>query len=408
MDNCILACKTQNINLLHYHFAPEYLCIQHHGQYLIHLCCISNFIKGVLFLLDKNADINQLNIRQETPIVIACVHDFEELAHILMDFNPNIDIPDISGNTLLHHLSNSCLTDVFQYACHNTQNVNHQNHRGKSPLHLCTENTSFVDSLIQANANVNIIDNNGNTPLHSHLSYFGCITIVKLFLDSGSDFNIVNNLGNLPLHLAITNSCNLNVIFLIIDNTSNISISNYLLFTPLNYAIIHKSDAINYLIENGADVHFIDGKGQNIIQSFVFYCPSLFSCLHTLLNKQCNPFLLSSNNTSAFDIIISTQNNSYLRIISKLCSVDIYSNVSFSSINLSQQMILSHFRHVKRKQSSFVCSICMEDVSDSYEQNSNCSHFYHKSCIFKWLKKNSTCPQCRSPWSIHSYAFLAI
>ena len=44
------------------------------------------------------------------------------------------------------------------------------------------------------------------------------------------------------------------------------------------------------------------------------------------------------------------------------------------------------------------CSICIE----SFKQDENismlsCDHFYHPSCIHKWLKKNLHCPLCRTP-----------
>jgi hypothetical protein len=43
------------------------------------------------------------------------------------------------------------------------------------------------------------------------------------------------------------------------------------------------------------------------------------------------------------------------------------------------------------------CFICM----DNYNENQfkrilpNCKHYFHKKCIDKWIKKNSSCPICR-------------
>ena len=42
------------------------------------------------------------------------------------------------------------------------------------------------------------------------------------------------------------------------------------------------------------------------------------------------------------------------------------------------------------------CSICLE----KYKLNDkiihlNCRHPFHKKCIYIWLNKNNTCPQCR-------------
>jgi hypothetical protein len=41
------------------------------------------------------------------------------------------------------------------------------------------------------------------------------------------------------------------------------------------------------------------------------------------------------------------------------------------------------------------CSICLEDINNS-NYKLKCNHEFHKSCIDGWLKKNTTCPICRS------------
>ena len=39
------------------------------------------------------------------------------------------------------------------------------------------------------------------------------------------------------------------------------------------------------------------------------------------------------------------------------------------------------------------CTVCRDATSDIM---TNCNHQYCKSCIFKWLEKNATCPMCRN------------
>ena len=45
------------------------------------------------------------------------------------------------------------------------------------------------------------------------------------------------------------------------------------------------------------------------------------------------------------------------------------------------------------------CSICLESCphSGSASKCSTCEHFFHKSCIQRWLQDHTTCPLCRSP-----------
>ena len=43
------------------------------------------------------------------------------------------------------------------------------------------------------------------------------------------------------------------------------------------------------------------------------------------------------------------------------------------------------------------CIICSEDyIQGEYKRVLECNHVYHKKCIDKWLKKNYSCPVCRS------------
>jgi len=44
-----------------------------------------------------------------------------------------------------------------------------------------------------------------------------------------------------------------------------------------------------------------------------------------------------------------------------------------------------------------LCPICIDTYDDGNTiiHSKNCSHFFHKDCIFQWLEKNDDCPCCR-------------
>jgi hypothetical protein len=48
----------------------------------------------------------------------------------------------------------------------------------------------------------------------------------------------------------------------------------------------------------------------------------------------------------------------------------------------------------EQKQSSLICSICLEDISDETKIETLCNHIFHLNCLDKW--QNNTCPNCRS------------
>ncbi len=56
--------------------------------------------------------------------------------------------------------------------------------------------------LIEAGADINIGDNENNTPLHI-ASWFGSFETVKLLIDNGADLRVKTQKGNYPLALAV-------------------------------------------------------------------------------------------------------------------------------------------------------------------------------------------------------------
>ncbi|CAH2035155.1 unnamed protein product [Thlaspi arvense] len=50
-----------------------------------------------------------------------------------------------------------------------------------------------------------------------------------------------------------------------------------------------------------------------------------------------------------------------------------------------------------------ICSICLENMSDSEPESSpilqlpHCAHEFHEDCFIKWSLRHSSCPLCRRP-----------
>jgi ankyrin repeat protein len=78
-------------------------------------------------------------------------------------------------------------------------------HHNNSLLHNCFE-LDIVRKLLYLGADINAVDNDGDTPLHIVVD-FGeeYIEVVKLLLDYGADTTIKNNKGKRPIDKAINN-----------------------------------------------------------------------------------------------------------------------------------------------------------------------------------------------------------
>ena len=92
--------------------------------------------------------------------------------------------------------------------------VNQPNLDGETPLHTAVLELKanpyrnmipFVNVLVDAYADLNIKDNQGETPLHHAVAgdYSSRIQLVQLFINEGADLNIPNNEDETPLFLAL-------------------------------------------------------------------------------------------------------------------------------------------------------------------------------------------------------------
>jgi len=109
-------------------------------------------------------------------------------------------------------------------------------------LHNASSNGHFdiVQYLVQNGANVNAIDQTGDTPLH-HAALFSNIQIVRYLVESGAYVNSMDRHGFTPLHCA---ACDLSA-----DDEH--PIENIELYHELYQA--NGFETVRYLLENGAD-----------------------------------------------------------------------------------------------------------------------------------------------------------
>ena len=42
------------------------------------------------------------------------------------------------------------------------------------------------------------------------------------------------------------------------------------------------------------------------------------------------------------------------------------------------------------------CPICYEEIKGKDAKVTSCKHLFHRECLEKWTRENSTCPMCRT------------
>ena len=110
------------------------------------------------------------------------------------------------GQTALHHAAYFDKPVTLKALIEAGADVNAQDNQGNTPLSFATQqdNTMIVMELIKAGADVNLARDDGATPLHlaAQHGYEGCAAVL---IHAGADVHRRTDLGNTPIKLAIDN-----------------------------------------------------------------------------------------------------------------------------------------------------------------------------------------------------------
>ena len=227
------------------------------------------------FLDYVNKNINlDLNIRDETAnylISYAIIKNNKEVVYVLLNKGCRIDITDQEGRTLLYLPIKFGYDEIVKLLIeYDKRNVgisiiDYRDTFINIPLHYAIffKNLYAIDLLLNANSNLNIVDENGNNSLHLAI-YSKNYDIVKKIVSRDVNINARTAIGETPLHLA----CNFeleNIINLLIENGADIDAQDYNNeITALMYAItINNKNIAKLLIAKGANPNIQDFMGNS-------------------------------------------------------------------------------------------------------------------------------------------------
>lgn len=121
-------------------------------------------------------------------------------------------------------------------------------------LHIAVEkdDINMLNYLLSKGANINIINDVGDTALHT-AAEVGNKSIVQLLLQNGADVNFTNKSLETPLHLAATKK-DAQIAQLLVDNGANVNAKNKSDFTALQLACFYgNKETMQVLTAHGAD-----------------------------------------------------------------------------------------------------------------------------------------------------------
>ncbi len=229
----------------------------------VFLCAVCIFVNGCGGKSQEDLDTELANAWAEGNI---------NLVHQLLNegADPNIQVVDSTGkeHSIIISASAKGDTETIRLLVEAGADLNAVDQNGQTPLHTaaCTQTAKL---LLELGSDVNAKDNNRLTPLHQADNK----DIASLLLKKGATLEAKCQNGLTPLHYAASNS-QTKIVTLLLDKGADVNALDDRERTPLHYAAMtDETEVVRLLLEQGAELeimclddctplHYAASKGQ--------------------------------------------------------------------------------------------------------------------------------------------------
>ena len=184
------------------------------GNTPLHIACYKGYTQLAIMLLDFGADPAITNEKGQTPILSAIRGKMLEVVIMIARKLPKHQIPsaillscrlgysdiisfllqciDPPCSTIHLHCANGELPLVAEHAVHFSEDVNSTLVLGITPLMIASScgHVDVVDCLVQANANINCVDQDGYSPLAYAITGSNSLPVIECLLEAGANPSI--------------------------------------------------------------------------------------------------------------------------------------------------------------------------------------------------------------------------
>ena len=215
--------------------------------------------------LDKNIYL-LMNSEDVISIMKAAIFgdNVENINYLVRELGIDVDTKDT--NTMLHYASGAGAIESMKTLIYLGANIDNTNSYFQTSLHYILEinankKIESVKILLDGNANINLQETNGNTPLHLSLINASksqdYSKVIDMLLEKNANVNIINKNNEIALNIAVKNNDYNNSLKLINKGSDVNHIDKY--YNPLHIAIKNNNTALaKALIENGANISLRD------------------------------------------------------------------------------------------------------------------------------------------------------
>lgn len=195
----------------------------------------------------------------------------------------NIHEKNTFGQTPLYIAASYGTVSMVKYLLKKGSDLYTKANHNQSILHIASlfGRADIVKFLFQSNRlNINVKDENGNTPLHFASCYYfeQSKELINLFLSFHSPMNTKNYHGDTPLTFAVEYG-NLEMIDFLIEKGANLFNRDIDQRTLLHIAIKNEhANIVPYLKQHGIHINSIDRFGNTILHEELFRHGSFITC----------------------------------------------------------------------------------------------------------------------------------
>jgi len=172
-------------------------------------------------LLNGNPSLAKQKTSHEiSPLLLACYYQKPQIVKILLKHIDELTIHEAAAASLLEQVQ-AMIED-------HPEMLNEVSDHGFTPLGIAAHfgNEDIVRFLLASGADPNIQSQNGYNvyPLHSAISA-GFDNIAKMLIEAGAEVNVVQSSRTTPLHLA-SQQGNIDLIILLLEHGANVEVKN--------------------------------------------------------------------------------------------------------------------------------------------------------------------------------------
>ena len=267
------------------------------------------------FLVDKGANLDFVNWNRNSALMIAIINDCTEIAIFLINKGANLVLKNIYGNTALRlaiKTDNTTLVGIIESVMdkkiENTvvdapviNKIDIENAMDKK-IENTVVDVPVINKIDIENA---MMDASKNGELDRKMTAFmwavskGHLDIVEFLVDKGVNLNLTDNDGNSPLIIATCNGF-IEITKLLIDKGANLDLTDKRGNSPLIIATYYsRAEIAKLLINKGANIDLVNSNGRSALMIAAYIGNTIISKL--LVDKGADIDLVDKNWETVWD-----------------------------------------------------------------------------------------------------------